>query len=238
MFESMTAGQMLLSAAILLIAFFVRGIVGFGSGLIGIPLLALFLPVTMVVPVVALLDYAASMAHSGRHRSHVNWRVVWPFIPFMLLGVGLALYLFSTLDAVLLRKLLGGFILLYAVYMLSGFNPHDRSSAWWAVPTGTMGGLVSTLFGTGGPMTVIYLHLRGLEKQAFRASIAVMFLMDGTSRILGYVVTGFMPLQALYLALCALPLVAVAMYAGGHIHTTIKQQTFNQLIGWLLIASG
>lgn len=238
MFETLSVQQLVLSTAILSLAFFVRGIVGFGSGLIAIPLLALYLPVTLVVPVLALLDYVASVAHGTKHREAIQWKILLPFIPFMLLGIGLALFLFTTLDAVLLRKLLGGFILLYAVYMLSGINPHGNSSAAWAIPTGTVGGLISALFGTGGPLTVIYLHLRGLNKQAFRATIAIMFLADGTSRITGYLVTGFISMDALYLALAGIPIISIAMYAGGHIHTNISQATFNKLIGFLLIGSG
>jgi uncharacterized membrane protein YfcA len=47
----------------LLAAYLVRGIAGFGSGLIAIPLLALFLPLTLAVPLVVFLDYVASASH-------------------------------------------------------------------------------------------------------------------------------------------------------------------------------
>ena len=41
---------------ILLCAYFIRGITGFGSGLIAIPLLAHFLPLSFVVPMVLVTD--------------------------------------------------------------------------------------------------------------------------------------------------------------------------------------
>lgn len=46
---------------ILLFANFIRAITGFGSGLIAIPLLAHFLPLTFVVPLVLVLDFAGSI---------------------------------------------------------------------------------------------------------------------------------------------------------------------------------
>ena len=42
------------SALILLLAYWVRGMTGFGSGLVAVPLLTLMWPVTVVVPVVVV----------------------------------------------------------------------------------------------------------------------------------------------------------------------------------------
>jgi len=47
---AMTAPDLAYAAAVLTVAYFVRGISGFGSGLIAVPLLALRFPLTQVVP--------------------------------------------------------------------------------------------------------------------------------------------------------------------------------------------
>jgi len=52
MLESLSATQWLLATLIISVAFLVRGIAGFGSGLIAIPLLAQMLPLSVVVPMV------------------------------------------------------------------------------------------------------------------------------------------------------------------------------------------
>ena len=238
MLDFLSLGQWLLLAAIISGAFFVRGIAGFGSGLIAIPLLALFLPLQVVVPMVGLLDYIASSGHGFRHRQQIRWGEILPLLPFTLLGVGSALYLFHTLDAELLRKALGVFVLLYALYTLSGLMPQRPGSCWWALPAGSFGGMVGTLFGTGGPFYVAYLRLRHLDKSAFRATIAMIFLIDGSSRIVGYFATGLYHAQTIILVAMALPVMVLAMYLGGHIHTNLSQQAFQRGIGLLLIGSG
>src|SRR5262249_44502311 len=48
------------SGLVLFLAYFVRGMAGFGSGLIAVPLLSLVSPVTAVVPLVVSLDYLGS----------------------------------------------------------------------------------------------------------------------------------------------------------------------------------
>lgn len=238
MLESLTLTELLLAAVIIVVAFFVRGIAGFGSGLIAIPLLAQMLPLSVVVPLVGLLDYLASTSHGVKHRQSISWGDILPLLPFTFAGVLTALYLFHTVDAELLRKALGGFIVLYAFYTLFSSGPGFHGSRLWAMPAGAFGGLIGTLFGTGGPFYVIYLRLRHLEKTVFRASIAIVFLIDGGSRIIGYFFSGFYTGDTMYLLAAALPIMVIGMYIGGHIHTTISQRTFQRAIGILLVGSG
>ena len=141
MLESLSVTQWLLATLIISVAFFVRGIAGFGSGLIAIPLLAQILPLSVVVPMVGLLDYIASSSHGVKHRQAISWGDVLPLLPFTLAGVLTALYLFKTLDADLLRTALGGFIVLYAFYTLLSSGPGFRGSRLWAAPAGAFGGV-------------------------------------------------------------------------------------------------
>ncbi len=238
MLESLTLFQLLLAAVIIFGAYLIRGIAGFGSGLISIPLLALMLPLTIVVPMVGLLDYIASTSHGVKHRKAIQWRDILPLLPFTFTGVLTALYLFKTVDGSLLRSALGGFIVLYAFYSLLSSGPASHGSRLWAAPAGALGGLVGTLFGTGGPFYVIYLRLRQLDKTAFRATAATIFLIDGSSRIVGYFFSGFYELDTMILLAASLPVMVVGMYIGGHIHTNISQRTFQQAIGVLLVGSG
>ena len=236
--ESLTTLEWVLTMLILVAAYLVRGIAGFGSGLIAIPLLAQFLPLVVVVPMIGLLDYIASSGHGLKHRQAIAWREILPLLPFTLLGVGTALYLFYTIDGELLRKALGVFVMLYALYTLAGLMPRGQGRRLWAAPAGAFGGLIGTLFGTGGPFYVIYLHLRQLDKTAFRATVAMIFLIDGSSRILGYFATGLYSAQTIILVALALPIMVLAMYLGGRIHTNLTQQAFQRGIGVLLIGSG
>ncbi len=54
-----------LTSLVLLIAYFVRGLTGFGSGLISVPLLAFWLPLQVVVPLIMVLDFIASFILGG-----------------------------------------------------------------------------------------------------------------------------------------------------------------------------
>jgi uncharacterized membrane protein YfcA len=236
--DSLTSIHVAYAAVVVAAAYFVRGIAGFGSGLIAIPLLAQVLPVTVVVPAIGLLDYLGSLTHGTQHRRAIRWRELLPLLPFTLLGVLLALYLFTSIDGDALRRALGVFVVAYGLYSLLVRRTPEAGSRLWAVPGGGLGGLVGTLFGTGGPFYVIYLGLRGLGKTEFRATIATIFLIDGAARIAGYLSAGFYGGDVLLLAGLSLPLMALGMVVGGRVHTGITPTQFRQGIGVLLLGSG
>jgi len=238
MLESLTNIELILAVVILVGAYLIRGITGFGSGLIAIPLLALMLPITIVVPMIGLLDYSASLSHGINHRKSIQWREIVPLLPFSLVGVLSALYIFKTVDGELLKQILGGFILLYAFYSIFGHNPRGQISRKWSFIGGGFGGLIGTLFGTGGPFYVIYLQLRGLGKTEFRATIAIIFMLDGAARIVGYFLSGFYSVDTITLVVVSIPVMAGAMYIGGHIHTNISPDSFKRAIGFVLLGSG
>jgi hypothetical protein len=222
---------------VLFFAYLVRGIAGFGSGLIAVPLLTLVSPVTTVVPLVVSLDYVGSASQGYRNLREIAWREQLVLVPFMLVGVGLGLYLFQTISTPVLAQALGGFVIAYALYHWLPL-PNLRGSRHAAIYCGSLGGLVGTLFGTGGPFYVIYLNLRALDKRAFRATFAVNYLIDGGIRLAAYAVMGFFRADTLLHLLAALPLVAAGLYVGGRIQLGFSQRVFARLISGLLFASG
>lgn len=230
--------QLAAAAGVLALAYFVRGVAGFGSGLIAVPTLALMLPLQTVVPLVVLLDFAASASQGAANRQDICWREIVPLVPFSLLGVLVALFVLRRSDADLLVHALGAFVIVFALYTLSGYTPKQEHSRGWAVIAGTSGGMIGTLFGTGGPFYVTYFKARGLDKAAFRATFATIFLLDGAARLFGYVGSGLFTLDFLTLAGAALPVMAAFIYLGGRVHTRLSQQAFQRAISALLIASG
>jgi len=57
--------ELALAAPVILSAYFVRGLTGFGSALIAVPVLCLSLPIEIVVPSVIALDFLGSLAQLG-----------------------------------------------------------------------------------------------------------------------------------------------------------------------------
>jgi len=237
LFDTHLSELVMIAAPIVLIAYLVRGVCGFGSGLIAIPVLSLMFPLKIAVPLVVMLDYLASAGQGVSLRQSIQWGEIRRLIIPALIGVSVGLLIFHKVDAGLLTRFLGGFVFLYALYALWG-PEMPRVSSWWAVPAAISGGAVGTLFGTGGPFYVTYLKARQLDKNVFRATFACIFLLDGAARVTGYVGTEVVDIQLLVLLAMSLPVMILGMYLGGKIHTSLSTEVFTRGISIVLLASG
>jgi len=222
---------------IALLAYFVRGVAGFGSALIASPLLALMLPLTVVVPLVVILDNTSSMVQARRHRALIAWREVVPLLLCSLLGIALALHLHARLEEALLKRWLGGFVIAFALYQLLPFAP-PRARRAWALPAGFLGGLVGGMFGTGGPFYVLYLRAWQLPKTVMLASMAALFALDGGARIVAFAVGGHYTWLHAQLLAVMLPLGALGLYLGGRVHVGLTQAAFQRIVSAIMLVSG
>ena len=234
----MSLEQIAATAAILLAAYFIRGITGFGSGLIAVPLLALFLPLKFVVPLILLLDFTASIVIGGFNFKRVKWDEVGVLIPFGIVGVILGTSLLVNLPPEPMLIALAGFVFVFAMRSLLNLHGDKLISRGWAVPASLTGGTVGALFGTGGPPYVIYLSHRIRDKSDLRATFSALFFTEGLTRIGSFLVAGLLMTASVWVAFfAALPLVLGALYLGGRVHVGISPAQMTRLVGVLLLVS-
>jgi uncharacterized membrane protein YfcA len=237
----MEATDFILAAAVILLAYLVRGISGFGSALVAVPLLAHFLPLTFVVPWMVVMDTLAALllARSGQRSGHVRWGEIRWLVPSALLGIVAGIRLLVSLDPEPLLVALGLFVAGFGVRNLLGFHGERPVARWWALPAGILGGGIGALFATGGPPMVIYLTHRLRDKSELRATLSGLFLIEGSLRVLGLTMAGllFQPQMGWYL-LAGVPLMLTGLMVGNRIHLNLGQRQMAVAIALLLIGSG
>ena len=240
--DAFTLAQLSLAAGIVFGAYVVRGLSGFGAGLVSTPLLALLFPITMVVPATALIVFVLFVFLTLRDRHQVLWVEFWRLLWPTLVGVLGGLYLFSTLDNKLLLKLLGGFLVVYAAYMLIARLvklPQATFSTRWAWPLGFTGAFIDALFGGGGgTLVVLYMQSRTSDRNAFRATLAVLWFVEMVTRIAGYMLVGFYTEPTLTLVACMLPFMLLGTWLGERLSNRVSHESFNVIIAVMVLLSG
>jgi len=235
----MTAETYLAAFLILLFAYFMRGITGFGSGLIAIPLLAHLLPLTFVVPMVLVLDFVASIVLSSHTRLQVHWHEVRALLPPSIIGIVIGAALLVSMPREPLLVSLGLFVIFFGLRYV--FNVHSEKpiSRWWSIPTGLSGGVIGALFGTGGPPYVVYLSHRLHDKTRLRGTLSGLFLIDGAFRLATFIIMGLMFQSGMLNALLlGLPVTGIGLYLGNRVHLGITRRQQLAIIGCLLLLSG
>ena len=226
------------SAVVVLLAYVIFGISGFGSTIIAVPLLAHFYPIQFVIPMIVLLDCVGAISMGVRLRTDVNKAELVPLLPFLAAGLLLGAFMLLRVPATLLLGGLGAIVVAYGVLYASGRQPKVRVARWSAAPVGIFAGMTSSMFGVGGPIYVMYLTARGSTPDNIRATVPVIFIFTTIARIVIFAVAGLFTASVLYTAAALLPLMVAGMWIGHHLHLNMSREQLVRIIGVLLIGSG
>jgi uncharacterized membrane protein YfcA len=226
------------AGAIVACGYFVFGLSGFGAALVTVPVVSHLWPVQFVLPVLALLDFTASMVLGVRHHRQAERKELTRMIPMAVLGAALGATLLVNLPRGAGLAGIGAFAVLYGVYALYERGAFGRISRKCASLAGIFGGTSGALFGIGGPPYAIYLSRRIEDKDMLRATVATMVIFSVGSRLVMFAIAGLVMWDELKTALVLLPFVFAGLWAGGRAHLRISRQTLGRFIAVLLIATG
>ena len=235
--------QIAFAGGVLLFTFGLRGSIGFG-GSIGLPLLALVMPVKVLAPAWSLIGIVSSAAIIGHDRRHVSIRDFLGLLPGCLLGVLAGLFVFATLDAALLARALGAFVMLYAGY--TAWLSARPAGAASPVPAAILkpfasffSGVVGTMFGAmASVFFTMYLDAGRASKQVMRATVSAMLLTLSVIRTIGYAAVGELTLDPVLLCAASLPFMGIGLLVGDRIHSGLSERAFQRVLAAALFACG
>jgi uncharacterized membrane protein YfcA len=230
---------MALVLCILMSAYFIRGITGFGSALISVPLLALSQPLQFAVPLVLALDFTASLVLGGVNRKQANWGEIKMLLPFGMIGACVGAYALVTLPTAPVLATLAAFTMFFGFRNIFGLQPVGQLPQKWAIAAGLTGGATGALFGASGPPYIMYLTRRLQDKGEVRATFSWLFAIDGGFRLVLFLFAGLLldtKLQIAY-ALGLIPM-AAGLYIGNKVHLDMTSEGMLRVVGALLMLSG
>ncbi|CNE82221.1 sulfite exporter TauE/SafE family protein [Yersinia nurmii] len=225
--------------ATMVVAYTIFGLTGFGSALIASPVLALFMPVAKIVPLLAIVDLFAAVTNVARHSKNADLSELKRLVPMMIIGslIGATILLKTRPDILLLA--LGIFVILYAFYSLSRRKPQGKFKSAVAVPFGLVGGVFSALFGSGGFIYAIYLSGRIESKDNLRITQTTLIGLSTLTRVILFTLAGvYMDFSILLMVLLFAPGMLVGLTLANRISLGINREQLIKLINILLLFSG
>jgi uncharacterized membrane protein YfcA len=204
-----------------------------------VPAIAHAFPLTFAVPFVTALDGLATATASSRQWRDAALDEIGRILPAAFLGIGLGATVLVSLPRAPALAALGVFVAGYGAWQLLGARRMATASAWWALPIGLVGGVFSVLFGTGGPIYMVYLSARVRDKTVLRATSSLLVTISVWTRIAIFVATGLLlqpPL--LVLAVLMIPVMLCGLWLGNRLHHALSGPGVLRLVAVLLLANG
>jgi uncharacterized membrane protein YfcA len=229
----------LVAPVVIVLAYTVFGLSGFGSTVISVPLLAHFLPVTYLVPLMALLDMVCAAFIGRANREQVATAELKRIVPFMFVGFVIGVTVLVGVPDRYLRIALGAFAVLLGIHGILNPTLTRTISGLWAIPAGLVGGAIATIFGAGGPIYATYMNGRLRDKGEIRSTVSTLISISALSRAIVYAVGGLLLHVSIFAGgLVLSPFVLLGVKIGSRIHVGLTQAQMRRTVGFLVLATG
>jgi hypothetical protein len=177
---------------VVFVATLIRSTLGFGEGLLAVPLLALFIPITIATPLVALLSVTIGGIVVLQDWRKIHVRSASWLIGATVFGIPLGLLLLTSSHPRAIKVVLGLTIVLFSLYSLIGARRAvlHRDHTPILLLCGFTAGVLGGAYGMNGPPLAVYGAMRRWTAQHFRATLQAYFLPASLIGLAGYWLAG------------------------------------------------
>jgi uncharacterized protein len=238
-FSGLSPWLYVVAPIVIIVGYTVFGLSGFGSTVMSVPILAHFLPVSYLVPLMALLDTVSATVQGTAGRDQVAFSEVKWILPFMFIGFVVGTTALVKVPDEYLRVALAVFTIVIGVNSILNPRLHRTLSRWWTIPVGIVGGAVATVFGAGGPIYATYLSGRLKDKTEIRSTMSALISISAFSRAVVYAFSGLLLHENILVGGLALaPFVFMGLYIGHRIHVGLTQEQMRRVVGSIVVVTG
>ena len=206
----------------------IHGYTGFGGALIIIPVLTFLYGPVEAIGMVGLITIFGAL-HLARETAHqATWRELGPIGAWFLYHI----------DAELIRRSMGGFIMLFALILLSGWTYRGKRGALPSVLVGMTAGGINGLTGVGGPPLGLYFLSSPHPVEVQRANIVMCIIVLIISMIVAIAIGGGYSWLVISRALLITPAYLFGVWFGARMFALAPKTWFKNVALVILMVTG
>lgn len=220
------------------VAYLINGITGFAGNIFAMPVGMSTIGHDTSIVVLNCTGWFASIMIAVTGLKHIVWREVLKMCAVMLVFMAVGAWINTIAPLNFLTKIYGVAILVIAAWGLF-FNKGGKSLPEWLLwVILALAGVIQGMFVSGGSFLAIYAMQKIKDKEAFRATTTMTWVvLNGAYAIFG-IVQGGLAGEGWLLLLVCIPLLILATWIGGKIQARISQKQFTKFTYILLVVIG
>ena len=226
---------------VLLIVFlstFTASTLGFGLGLIAMPLLALLVDIKTATPLIAIVGTVMSFFIFAKNWKEASLKNIWKLIIASLVGLPIGLFFLKGTGDSVMKIILALVIIIFAVYSLLGRHQVAMKAEWPSYGLGLMAGIFGAAYNIAGPPVIIYGALKKWPPSIFRATIFSFFFPSCVFIVSSHLLTGLVTQPVLYYSALSFPIVIFSTVVGGILNRRLPTERFNNIVYICLLLVG
>lgn len=219
---------------------FVNGLAGFGTSLFALGWWLQILQPVQAVALVLVLSVASGLQGAWVVRKSIQPKRLAVFLVPALVGIPIGLQILRHIDVEVLKLVVAGFLLIYAVFFIARRNlpSMTRETPLADAAIGFAGGILGAVAGLSGALPTMWLTLRDWTRQQTRAVLQPFnIIVLGISAVM-LAFDGAFDRQTLMSLAIALPATMLAAQAGLFVFGRLTDVQFRWLLVVLMLVSG
>lgn len=222
-----------------LCAFFVKGLCGFANTLVFTTMLSFANNNINISPVELLLGYPTNAILAWKERKSIKLRICVPLAVLVLLGNIPGILFLKNANTQIIKIVFGVVIVFIGIEMFLRENQSKKykESKWMLGTIGFLSGILCGLYGIGALLGA-YISRVTEDSHAFKGNICMVFLVEGTFRILTYSILGMITPDIFKQAIFLLPAMFIGLYLGMKSSKILDEKLVKKLVIFMLIISG
>ncbi len=219
---------------------FVNGLAGFGTSLFALGWWLQIMPPLQAVTLVLTLSVASGLQGAWVVRKAIEPKRLAVFLIPALFGIPIGLQILAIIDVDVLKLVVAGFLLAYAVFFIARRNLPSLTQEYPFVDgsLGFVGGILGAIAGLSGALPTMWMAMRDWPRQKTRAVLQPYnIVVLGISATM-LAVDGAFDRATLITMAIAFPATMLAAQAGLWVFSRLSDVQFRWLLVMLMLTSG
>ena len=223
---------------VILFSGFIRGFLGFASGLITIPILSfLYSPIfAMVFNIIIEIPTTIYLTYVGFKTC--KFREISPMFFSMLITIPIGTIFLISIDEQMIRIIMSIFVIFFVLLIASGWRLKSTITKYVLIITGIISGLLQGVTGMGGPPFATILLSKGDENNVTRGNILIMSFGIVVSAIFSMYYFNLFTKEIVLTGMITSPIYILASYIGSRFYNLSGNQYFRNASLLVLIIIG
>ena len=219
----------LLIIFVILFSGFVRGFLGFGSGLITIPILSfLYSPVFAIVFNI-IIEIPTTIYLTFVGIKTCKFKEISPMFFSMILMIPLGTIFLISINEKIIETIMSLLVIFFVILISSGWRLRSTITKYVLIITGSVSGLMQGATGMGGPPFATILLSKGDNDQVTRGNILIMSSGIVISAVISMFFFNLFTVKLLLTGMLASPIYIMATYVGSFFFNSSGKKYFRNM---------
>ncbi|WP_430883116.1 sulfite exporter TauE/SafE family protein [Fusibacter sp. JL216-2] len=216
----------------------VQGMTSFGFSLLAVPLLGLFMPLDIIVPMLVLYSLLMNFMILIKLKAKPDFKAIGIILTTGIIATPLGAKLLMTANPDILKFVVGIIIFVSGIFMYKGYKVKMGSKTLSFLTTGFMSGLLNGSISMSGPPVILFMTNEGVEKKQFRTNLTSYFFILNIITVGIFYLNGQLGAQVIKTSVYLLPALVIGVLSGVSLGNKANEDKFRTFTIMMIMAMG